>query len=140
MLVALFMAGLVGRAAEAARMKNYDQWKDLPSKTLIKKGDAYWHADRIDSALVCFVIVSNKYSDKQTEKEKKLSCAATLSVANLYLNYFYDYQTALRYLLKSKEIATKNDIESSLAAIESSMAVLQAARIEIGHLRPSDGC
>ncbi len=132
MFVAVLMAGLVGRAAEAARIPNYDRWKDLPSETLIKKGDAYWQADKIDSALVCFVIVSNKYSDKQTEREKKLSCSATHAVANLYLNYFYDYQTALRYLLKSKEIATNNNIEIALADIEESMAVLQAARIEIG--------
>lgn len=132
-LVALLMVGVVGHAAEAARMKNYDQWKDLPSLTLIKKGDAYWQADKIDSALVCFVIVSNKYSDKQTEKEKQLSCAATVSIANLYLYNFFDYQTALRYLLKSKEIATKNNNEASLAAIEESMAILQATRIEIGN-------
>lgn len=131
MFVAVLMASLVGRAAEAARMQNYDRWKDLPSETLIKKGDAYWQADKIDSALVCFVIVSNKYSDKQTEREKKLSCTATLAVANLYLNYFYDYQTALRYLLKSKEIATNNNIEIALADIEESMAILQAGRIEL---------
>jgi len=131
LLVVLFMAGQVGRAAEAARMQNYDRWKDLPSQTLINKGDDYWRADKIDSALVCFVIVSNKYSDKQTEREKKLSCSATHAVANLYLNYFYDYQTALRYLLKAKEIATDNNIGQALAEIEESMAILQAGRIEL---------
>lgn len=131
MFVAVLMASLVGRAAEAARIPNYDRWKDLPSETLIKKGDAYWQADKIDSALVCFVIVSNKYSDKLTEREKKLSCTATLAVANLYLNYFYDYQTALRYLLKAKEIATDNIIGQVLADIEESMAILQAGRIEL---------
>jgi AraC-like DNA-binding protein len=131
LLVALLMAGQVGRAAEAARMQNYDRWKDLPSQTLINKGDDYWRADKIDSALVCFVIVSNKYSDKLTEREKKLSCTATLAVANLYLNYFYDYQTALRYLLKAKEIATDNNIGQVLADIEESMAILQAGRIEL---------
>ena len=130
-LVAVLMAVLVGRAAEAARMQNYDRWKDLPSQTLINKGDDYWRADKIDSALVCFVIVSNKYSDKLTEREKKLSCTATLAVANLYLNYFYDYQTALRYLLKAKEIATDNNIGQALAEIEESMAILQAGRIEL---------
>lgn len=129
--VLLFMAGQVGRAAEAARMQNYDRWKDLPSQTLINKGDDYWRADKIDSALVCFVIVSNKYSDKLTEREKKLSCSATHAVANLYLNYFYDYQTALRYLLKAKEIATDNNIGQALAEIEESMAILQAGRIEL---------
>ena len=131
LLVALLMAGQVGRAAEAARMQNYDRWKDLPSQTLINKGDDYWRADKIDSALVCFVIVSNKYSDKLTEREKKLSCTATVGVANLYLNYFYDYQTALRYLLKAKEIATDNNIGQALAEIEESMAILQAGRIEL---------
>ena len=131
MLVALLMAGQVGRAAEAARMQNYDRWKDLPSKTLFDMGDDYMRVDNIDSALVCFVIVSNKYSDKQTESEKKLSCGATVGAANLYMNYFYDYQTALRYLLKAKEIATDNNIGQALAAIEEAMAILQAGRIEL---------
>ena len=39
LLVALLMASLVGRAAEAARMQNYDQWKNLPSKTLFDMGN-----------------------------------------------------------------------------------------------------
>lgn len=131
LFVAVLMAGLVGRAAEAARMQNYDQWKNLPCKTLFDMGDDYMRVDKIDSALVCFVIVSNKYSDKQTESEKKLSCGATVGVANLYLNYFYDYQTALRYLLKAKEIATDNKIGAALADIEEVMAILQAGRIEL---------
>jgi AraC-like DNA-binding protein len=131
LLVALLLAGQMGRAAEAARMQNYDRWKDLPSKELFDMGDGYMRVDKIDSALVCLVIVSNKYSDKQTESEKKLSCGATVGVANLYLNYFYDYQTALRYLLKAKEIATNNRIGTALAAIEEAMAILQAGRIEL---------
>lgn len=39
MFVAVLMADLVGRAAEAARMQNYDQWKNLPCKTLFDMGN-----------------------------------------------------------------------------------------------------
>ncbi len=95
-------------AAEAARMPNYDRWKGLPSQTLLDMGNAYWHSDKVDSALVCFMILSNRYSEGQSEKEKKFSCGATVGVANLYLQQYFDYQMANRYILKAEKIIIKS--------------------------------
>ncbi|MBO5541699.1 MAG: helix-turn-helix transcriptional regulator [Muribaculaceae bacterium] len=131
LLVALLMASLVGRAAEAARMQNYDQWKDLPNKTLIAKGNNYWHSDRIDSALVCYIILFNRYNDKMSIDEKEICCGAATAAGNLYLQYYYDFQTAYRYMLKAEEIAINNDLDGKLAYLYGSMAILLGIQVNL---------
>ena len=116
-IMLLLGAWLGAAAAGTGRLKNYDIWKDLPSPTLLDMGNAYWHSDKIDSALVCFMILSNRYSERQSEKEKKFSCGATVGVANLYLQQYFDYQMANRYILKAEKIATSNHFEKQLAQI-----------------------
>ncbi len=130
-LVTLLMAGQVGRAAEAARMQNYDKWKDLPGKTLLDKGNAFWSVDKSDSALVCFLILSNRYSEKQSEQEKMISCAATKGAGSLYRVFYYDYQTAYRYLLKAEEMAKRNHFGSQLASTYLTEANVQRARLNL---------
>ncbi|MBR6418412.1 MAG: helix-turn-helix transcriptional regulator [Bacteroidales bacterium] len=121
----LAVASLATLATEAtARVQNYDRWKDLPSPTLLDMGNDFWHSDKIDSALVCFMILYNRYSEKQSEKEKKFSCGATVGVANLYLQQYFDYQMANRYILKAEKIATSNHFEKQLAHIYIAKAIL----------------
>ena len=105
-LLAILVLGEGVHATEAAaRVQNYDRWKDLPSQTLLDKGNAYWQVDKVDSALVCFTILSNRYNEKMTATEIGVCCDATLQVAKLYMHYFCDYQTSYRYLLKAKKIS-----------------------------------
>lgn len=112
------LVGRVLHATEAAvRMPNYDRWKDLPSQALLDMGSDYWRVDKVDSALVCFTILSNRYSEKMTSKEKNNCCEATQLVSALYLNYFFDYQMANRYILKAEQIASENHFEQQLAII-----------------------
>ncbi len=128
----LAVASLATLATEAtARVQNYDRWKGLPSQTLLDMGNDFWHSDKIDSALVCFMILSNRYSEKQSEKEKKFSCGATVGVANLYLQQYFDYQMANRYILKAEKIATSNHFEKQLAHIYYAKASLAE---ELTHL------
>ena len=131
LLVAILMAGQVGRAAEAARMKNYDQWKDLPSKTLFDMGNGYMQVDKIDSALVCATILLNRYNDKMTIKEKGICIGAIVGAGDIYMHRYYDYQTAYRYLLKAEMIAQENHFEQQLANIYVSEAILQADRLDL---------
>lgn len=131
MLVALLMVGQVGHAAEAARMKNYDQWKDLPSKTLFDMGNGYMQVDKIDSALVCATILLNRYNDKMTIKEKGICIGAIVGAGDIYMHRYYDYQTAYRYLLKAEMIAQENHFEQQLANIYVSEAILQADRLDL---------
>lgn len=65
------LVGRVLHATEAAaRVQNYDRWNNLPSQTLLDMGNDYWHSDKIDSALVCFMILSNRYNEKLPKAEK----------------------------------------------------------------------
>lgn len=114
-----------------ARVKNYDHWKDLPSETLLDQGNEYCVVDKVDSALVCFIILSNRYSEKQPENEKKISCRAMTGVASIYMRYYDDYQTAYRYLLRAEQIAKQNHFENQLAGIYKSIAILQSDRLDI---------
>lgn len=118
-------------AAEAVRVQNYDRWKDLPSQALLDKGNAYWQVDKVDSSLVCFVILSNRFSDKLPTAEKSICCEATLRVAKLYMHYFCDYQSSYRYILKADKIAQDNYFQYLASDICESMAVLQVNKIEI---------
>ena len=131
LLVALLLAGQVGRAAEAARMQNYDQWKDLPSQTLLEMGNNYWRVDKIDSVLVCCVILSNRYNENLSKAEKRICCGATEAVGKLYMHNYYDFQAAYRYLLKAERIAKENHDEGQLAEIYKSMAIHQAERLDL---------
>ena len=124
-LLVMLVLGEGAHATEAAaRVQNYDRWKNLPSPTLLDMGNEFWHVDEIDSALVCFMILSNRYNEKLSEKEKKYSCGATVGVANLYLQQYFDYQMANRYILKAEKIATSNHFEKQLAHIYIAKAIL----------------
>lgn len=128
----LAVTSLATLATEAtARVQNYDRWKDLPSPTLLDMGNAYWRVDKTDSALVCFVILSNRYNEKMTTNEQGICCEATLRVAKLYMHYFCDYQSSYRYLLKAEKIARDHHFLTLSSDIGESMAILQANRIEI---------
>ncbi len=131
LLVALLLAGLVGRAAEAARMQNYDQWKNLPTMTLVDKGNEFWRIGKVDSALLCSVILSYRFDEKLPVKEKKICCGAFVGAGKLYMHFFNDYQTSYRYLLKAEQIAQKNHFEYQLAEANEAMAILSADRLDI---------
>ena len=121
----LAVASLATLATEAtARVQNYDRWKDLPSQTLLDMGNDYWRVDKVDSALVCFSILSNRYDEKQSKIEKGFSCGATVGMANLYLQQYFDYQMANRYILKAEKIATTHHFEKQLAHIYIAKACL----------------
>ncbi len=134
LFVTMFMAGLLGHAAEAAnaaRIQDYDRWKDLPSQLLLNKGNDYWQDNKVDSALVCFMIVSNRYNNKMSPDEKATCCKATIGIGNLYEYDFYDYQSALVYLSKAEKIATENNLKPQLVSIKAAKVDLQSIKMDI---------
>ena len=131
MLLAV-MAGQVAHATEAAaRIQNYDRWKDLPNYALVDMGNEFWRVDKADSALVCFVILSNRYNEKMTKQDKSICCQSAIAISNLYQIYYYDFQNAIRYLLRASEIAGNNRLEFPLAYFCSSLATLKAYKEDI---------
>jgi len=68
----LLVVAWLGAAADGTvRIKNYDIWKDLPTKQLCDLGRRYFDDNNVDSALVCYTIVANRYySTPRSDKEE----------------------------------------------------------------------
>lgn len=110
----------LGAAADATgRLKNYDIWKELPSKTLREMGHRYLFDNNPDSALVCYNIVANRYNStsKSDKEELKWVGSAMNQLGIIYTYFFVDYEKANRYLLQAKKIAEQNDDKKLLAAV-----------------------
>ncbi len=127
-LLLMLALGTRVQATEAAQIQNYDRWKDLPNKTLIDKGDEYWRANKVDSALVCFTIVSNRYNSKMSQKEKEICFRAAISIGNLYEYDLYNYQMAYVYLSKAEKIATESNLKSQLVNIKAAKVDLESIK------------
>lgn len=110
----------LGTAANGTvRLKNYDIWKDLPSKTLREMGHRYLFDNNPDSALVCYTIVANRYNStsKSDKEELRWIGSAMNQLGIIYTYFFVDYEKANRYLLQAKKIAEQNDDKKLLAAV-----------------------
>lgn len=129
--LAMVMLSQLASAAEAARIQNFDRWKNLPGHELLSKGNAYWQSNKVDSALMCFMIQSNRYNEKMSPKDKKECCKATIAIGNLYEYDYYDYQNAFVYLSKAEKIATENDFKPQLISIAAAKVDLQSIRQDI---------
>ncbi len=115
----LVMVWLGAAANGTVRLKNYDIWKDLPSKTLREMGHRYLFDNNPDSALVCYTIVANRYNStsKSDKEELKWVGSSMNQLGIIYTYFFVDYEKANRYLLQAKKIAEQNDDKKLLAAV-----------------------
>lgn len=115
LVVAVAWLGAV--AGGTGRLKNYDIWKDLPSKTLMEMGLRFYDAGKPDSALLSYNIVVNRYhsSDKHNSTSPRQACAALNFLGILYTNYFIDHAKANRYLLEAQKLAKDNHFMTLLS-------------------------
>ncbi len=110
----------LGAAANGTgRLKNYDIWKDLPSKTLMEMGGQFYDNVQPDSALVCYNIVANRYYTVHDKNELnlKMEVSAMNQLGILYIYYFVDYEKAHKYLLQAEKIAKENRFTSILSSV-----------------------
>ena len=115
----LLVVAWLGAAADGTgRLKNYDIWKDLPSKTLIELGKRFYLADKSDSALVCFNIIANRhYTVSSNDKETQRMAARAMNFLGILYTYYYpEYNKAHQYLLQAQRIAKSLDDQKLLAA------------------------
>ena len=115
----LLLVAWLGAAADGTgRLKNYDIWKDLPSKTLIQMSRGFYEGDKPDSALLCLSIVANRYytSSNNNSDELQREAAAMNVLGILYTYYFVDYNKAHQVLLQAQKIAKATGNQELLAA------------------------
>ena len=97
----------------------YNRWENLPSQQLMEMGEHYRNVtSQPDSALVCFSIVANRYyQGHQTRDDIKHAIEAMTHIAWLYKQDFYDFQKAVSYNMRAKELAEKHKCYDSMPFI-----------------------
>lgn len=87
--------------------------------------DNYYHdLHQIDSALICYTIIANRYYDtsKKDTTLLKIEAAAMNHLAALYFNHYYNYQKSYANLLMAQEIAEKYEFKDLLTSVYINMA------------------
>ena len=131
-LVAMLVLGQMAQAAEVSRqMENYNRWKDLPILTLRDKSNEFWWANKLDSALVCKFILTERYNESMSRDEKNICVGAYVSIGKMYQMSLFDNQAAYRYLLKAEKLAKKEGLEMVLADQCETMAIFQAIQTDL---------
>ena len=127
-VVWLFLAIVwLGAAADGTvRLKNYDIWKDLPSKTLMEMGGRFYNECKADSALMCYNIVTNRYytDSSKDNNQLEMSARAMNQLGILYTIFYPDYEKAHKYLLQAEKIAKDNHYLSVLSAVYGNLSNL----------------
>lgn len=105
-------------ARDVVTEENYERWKMLPADTLEIKGSRYLYGGQIDSAIVCFTILSNRYNRQLTDPNLLAACAdAKITLGVIYADHLYDYQKAYQFILHAEEIAKRHDMQPLLSDI-----------------------
>lgn len=91
--------------AERNLTRLYKQCAVLGSDKLMNMGDGFLVENKTDSAYVCYSIITNRYVDDMSPKDKSLCVEACLRQWRIYFFYFFDYKMSLSILDKAKAIA-----------------------------------
>jgi AraC-like DNA-binding protein len=110
-----------------------DQLVQLSNRELAVMGQAHWDKNELDSALICFSIVSNRGDQKLSKEDKRLVCGTTTVMGIIYKNSFYDYERAMQCLLKSEKLSLKFGFNNQLVDLYEAMAQLEQDKNDIEH-------
>ena len=88
---------------------NYSAWSKIESGKLIKMGLDYSGRQVIDSAMLCYTIVIDRYKSRQTEKTRQQAFEAMVGLWRE--NYYgsYNYSLSFNFLSEAKRIGRETD-------------------------------
>lgn len=90
---------------ENKKMKQlYSRMSSEQSESLFKQGNKFLENDKLDEAMVCYTIVSSRYSPNMSDEEKQL-CAKALNNAGGISQIRSSFSTAFSYYKKAIQIA-----------------------------------
>ena len=127
----LFCSIAMIASTEEVQVKHFEHWKSLPSWDLFRMTNRFLQTNRPDSALVCCIILSNRYDEKMKTEEKGICCGAMVMASNLYMNTFYDYNRAEQYILQAEKVATDHGYDMQLADIYEIEAGMYSYRTDL---------
>ncbi len=92
---------------------------------LIRKAEHYERKGMIDSTLLCYTIIANRYKPESNDKHKLWqSCKAMGQLGYLYGYYNYNYEKSYYYLLRARRIGEQYHLTDLLPNIYMSTAIL----------------
>ena len=103
----LLMLGASTRCLASRQSEYYYKWMSLPAEQLLRMGNRY-SADNqaVDSALVCYTIVANRYREGMGDKEREFCARANIGKWNVYFFCFFDYAKSYESLSKAEELCS----------------------------------
>lgn len=97
----------------------YGRWIGLPSDSLVRMGAGFINqGEKYDSALICYTIVAEKYSEKLSRKEQQLAVRAFEGRWHVYFFHYFDYSQALENLQRAHDIARQTGSARSRISLD----------------------
>lgn len=93
------------------------RWGTASLEKLKIKGDACMNNGRMDSALVLYSIIINRYNSDMPRDEQNLCASAMNNAAYLYMFHHSNYSEAYTNLLRAQHIAEENDMQKLLPCV-----------------------
>lgn len=93
------------------------RWGTASLERLKIKGDACMNNGRMDSALVLYSIIINRYNSDMPRDEQNLCASAMNNAAYLYMFHHSNYSEAYTNLLRAQHIAEENDMQKLLPCV-----------------------
>ncbi len=111
----------------------YNRWTKLSTSELMHRGQHFLQdLCQVDSALVCYTIVSNRVTDKSLNRDSVyLVARAFNNLGYIYGAYYFDYEKAYESLNRSLEISEQYGFEVNKAYAYMNLASLMDSRDEL---------
>lgn len=141
MLVSMLFVAMVSRAARAPyKVAFYDRWGGIPSEQLNDKAYHFIARKEIDSALVCYSVVANRYyeQERQTPKERERSLFAMNNIGYLYFFYYFDYEKSYHYLLQALKLSEQYGLKDVQSHVYLNLANLYRTNADMHHTHEFD--
>lgn len=97
--------------------KIIDRWGTASLEKLKINGDACMNKGRMDSALVLYSIIINRYNSDMPRDEQNLCASAMNNAAYLYMFHHSNYSEAYTNLLRAQHIAEENGMQKLLPCV-----------------------
>lgn len=132
--VALVLCCMLPMGVKAARatysLATYRLWSKLPTDTLMNRGRAYLAQEtRIDSALICYTVVVQRYKEGQGNRAERYQYAKALNnLGFMFAGHYMDFEKAYYYLMESKRISLNEKFSENLPYVYMNLASMYENR------------
>lgn len=100
-VILLLLLAIVSRAASPRVVEDYDSLSRFSSEKLMESGRHYFEKREAAKALACFMIVSERHKEQDSDADVQLSIRALNNMACVYKYYYYDYTQAYDYFIQA---------------------------------------